>query len=1045
MALEKQAIDISFAEGLDTKSDPKRVKMGNFLKLENSVFNKGGLLQKRNGYRKLTNLPSDTYSYLTTFNGDLTAVGDDIAAYNSANATWVQKGNMQPVSMDTLALIRNNLNQTAVDSAVAPNGLVCTVYIEQNDSTLTNKYVVADSITGQNITAPTEIPVASGTVSGGMRVFVLGNNFIIVFTNTIAATPHLQYISVSTSNPANVSGNTDLASVYTPATTLAWDAYVANDILFFAYNTTSGGQSIQVNYMTRTFIQGTAVTFALEIATMMSVTADVTDITNIVIYVSYYDAASNDGYTLAVNSVLNTLMAPEQIINGEDVLNITSVAQNGVCSVAYEIDNSYSVDMGTGDETNYIDAVTVTLATTTVSTPYTVIRSLGLASKGFIINGVIYFLGAYQSLYQSSYFLINASESTEEAPVIVAKLAYSNGGGYLPKGLPGVSILDETAWIPYRYKSLVQAANKGTDLPEGTQTAGIYSQTGLNICSFTLNSERLDASEIGNNLNISGGFVWAYDGYLPVEQNFFLWPDVAPLAPPDPINDEVAVWSATDGNMQAQPDGSTNTNAYFYVFTYEWTDNQGNAFKSAPSIPIAVTTTGNLSTGSVDLTLPTLRLTAKTANPVKIVVYRWSVAQQVYYQTTSITAPLLNDTTVDEVTFTDINSDATILGNNILYTSGGIVENVSPPATNIMTIFDTRLWVVDAENPNLLWFSKPVIQSTPVEMSDLFTKYIPPTIASAVGNISSAFPMDDKLILGKGGNSFVYINGVGPDSTGANNQYSEPIFITATVGCDNQRSIVLIPQGAMFQSNKGIWLLGRDLSTSYIGAPVEEFTLGAVVNSAVSVPGTNQVRFTLNTGITLMYDYYYGQWAAFTGVPCLSSCIFNEMHTFINQFAGTYQEEAGHYLDGSNPVLMRFKTGPLRLGDLQGYQRAYFFYLLGTFISPHKLQVLVYRDYSSTPSQSVIISPTNYSTPYGSGGSQSPYGQGNPYGGGTNLEDWQIFLDEQRCMAFGIEVREVFDRSYDTQAGAGLTLSGINVVMGFKKGYKPQAQVHTIG
>jgi hypothetical protein len=397
------------------------------------------------------------------------------------------------------------------------------------------------------------------------------------------------------------------------------------------------------------------------------------------------------------------------------------------------------------------------------------------------------------------------------------------------------------------------------------------------------------------------------------------------------------------------------------------------------------------------------------------------------------------------VTFVDTLSDATILGNNLLYTTGGVVENVNAPASDILTLFDTRLWLVDAEDKNLLWFSKQVIEATPVEMSDLFTKYIPATVATATGEITAASPMDDKLILSKGGNSLVYINGSGPDNTGANNQYSEPIFITSTVGCSNQKSLVLIPHGLMFQSNKGIWLLGRDLSTQYIGAPVQDFTTGATVLSAVNVPETNQVRFTLDTGITLMYDYFYGQWGTFVGVPCVSSCIYQMMHTFINAAGLAFQETPGVYVDGSNPVLMQFKTGPLRLGDLQNYQRAYFFYLLGTYISPHKLVMSMSYDYEPGPSQTVVISPTNYSTPYGSGPSQSPYGQGNPYGGPGSNEDWRIFLERQRCMAFAISLQEIFDPSFGTEAGAGLTLSGLSVVCSFKKQFRPQAAAQSAG
>ncbi len=1110
----KNAVDISFAQGLDQKSDPKRVQMGKFEKLENTVFNKGGLLQKRNGYPKLTSLPDDTYSYLNTFNQNLTAIGQNIAAYNTANKSWVQKGTIQPLSLSTLPLIRNNLNQTACDSVVAPNGLVCTVYLESNGSATTNKYVIADSVTGQNIVAPTVIPVSSGTVSGGMRVFLLGTNFVMVFTNTITGTPHLQYVTINSNTPTVVGANTDVASSYVPASTLAWDGFVDGNKLYLAYNTLSGGQSVIVTYLSNSaanLAQSPTVTrrFSGSIATMVSVTVDSTNPVNPIIYISFYDSASDDGYTAVVDQNLNLIMNPVQIINNVDVLNITSAAQNGSVKVFAEINNVYTGS--TGLATHYISSVIVTpsvttftsifsaadptitvssatglvngmylidnttpanissgttftvsgttltlsaiaagnsaaspgdvLTTATVSAPVVIIRSVGLASKAFIIDEIIYFLSAYSSAYQPTYFLINGSTSTSSSPKIAAKLAYSNGGGYLTLGLPSVTATNSTAQIAYLFKDLIQAVNKGTDLETGTQTNGIYSQTGINLSTFVIGTQGLDTSEIGNDLHITGGFLSMYDGYLPVEHNFFLWPDPTQSAVTDSWS-----WSTTGGSIAAQPDGATNASAYFYQYVYEWTDNQGNAFRSSPSIPVAITTTGNLTTGSITLQIPTLRLTMKVANPVKIVIYRWSVQQQNYYQVTSITSPTLNSTTTDSVTFVDTLSDASILGNNLIYTTGGVIEDVNAPASNILSLFDSRLWLVNAEDPNVLWYSKQVIEATPVEMSDLFTKFIPPTTATqgSTGPITSLAPMDDKLIIGKK-NAFLYINGTGPDNTGANNQYSEPIFITATVGCSNQKSFVLIPQGLMFQSDKGIWLLDRSLNTSYIGAPVEDFTIGATVLSAVNVPETNQVRFILDTGITLMYDYYYGQWGTFTGIPAISSCIFQQMHSFINEFGEVYQESPNYYQDGSNPVLISFKTGPLRLSDLQGYQRSYFFYLLGKYISPHKLKLDIAYDYDVNPSQSIIISPTNYSTPYGSGESQSPFGQGNPYGGGTDLEDWRVFLQRQRCMAFSIGLQEIFDPSFGTVPGAGLTLSGINVVMGFKKGFKPQTAANTAG
>ena len=69
--------------------------------------------------------------------------------------------------------------------------------------------------------------------------------------------------------------------------------------------------------------------------------------------------------------------------------------------------------------------------------------------------------------------------------------------------------------------------------------------------------------------------------------------------------------------------------------------------------------------------------------------------------------PTLNDPTIDFNTFTDINSDAIILGNNIIYTNGGVLENIGPPTFDSVFLFDSRLWGIDAEDKNLLWFSKP--------------------------------------------------------------------------------------------------------------------------------------------------------------------------------------------------------------------------------------------------------------------------------------------------------------------------------------------------
>lgn len=1101
--LQKQSVDISFQRGLDLKTDPKRVAIGKFLDLQNSIFTKAGLLQKRNGFPSLTTLPVTDTTYLTTFNDDLTAIGTNIYAYNIPNQTWIDKATLFPCELSTLTLIRNNTNQSQCDAVISSNGLVCTVYTDQNLTSLTTfvyRFVVADSTTGQNIIEPTTLVNADPTY-GTPRVFLLSSGyFVIVYTQNVAGNYHLQYITISTNNPETISSPKDIATGYGPSHSLAFDGYTLGEKLYIAYNELSGGQSVKVTYI-QNVAQGpvTPITFAGYDGEVFTLTADITTPQNPIIYISFVSRDTTNTYVAVIDQNLNVLLPPLSI-QAAIYPNLASTSIDGSLSLYLENQNDYPdattptnfisllnvsitpsfqayflsgsmtitvtstngliagqviTDLTTpgnitaGTTITFISGLTVTLSSPTagnsaaspgdvmraanVSTPVVIKRSVGLASKAFLLNGIGYMLVAYSSVYQPSFFLMDQSGD------IIAKLAYSNagslatntssnGGGYLSFGLPNVTLTGNLVQIAYLIKDSITAVNKNNGALN--DTAGIYAQSGINLASFTIGTSNVSASEAAETLNLSGGFVWTYDGYLAVEQNFFVWPDYV-----------TATWSTTGGTMAAQPDGMTNTNAYYYQVIYVWADNQGNRNVSAPSIPVAVTTTGSGSTGSVSLTIDTLRLTYKVVNPVKLEIYRWSVANQVYYQVTSIQLPLLNSTTVDYVTFVDTLPDADIIGNEILYTTGGVVEDISPPATNILTLFQTRMWLVDAEDPNLLWFSKQIIETTPIEFSDLFTLYVSPTIGAqgSTGPITALFPMDDKLIIFKQSNTgtaIYYVNGSGPDNTGANNQFSEPIFVSSTIGCNNQQSLVLIPTGLIFQSDKGLWLLGRDLSTTYIGARVETLTQGALVNTALTVPGTTQVRFTMNTGVTLMYDYFFDEWGTFTGIPGISSTLFQGMHTYVNSLGQVFQESPGTYLDATNPVLMSFTTSWISLAGLQGFERFYQCFLLGSYLTPFQLNVQFAYDYNPSITQSQIVTPQNYQPNWGG---DALWGSNIEWGGISQVFAERVFPEKEKCETFSLTVNEIYDASYGVPAGAGLTLSGLNLMVGIKRAFRTQS------
>lgn len=1014
--MPKQTGSFNFAQGLDTKTDPFQIDAGKFLALKNVVFTTGKRLTKRNGFGALASLPYAS-KFVTTFNDNLTALGSKIQAYSSESESWTSISNFYPCNLSTQPIVRTTTNQSQVDSAVASNGLLCVAWTDQTPTALSTKrsmYAVYDSSTGQQLLAPTALTGADVTY-GAPRVFVLGNFFIVAYTALVTATYNIKYVAISTAS-LSVSTATAVTTSVTPGAGVAWDGVVMNGYLYFAWNgaTTSG---LKMATLSATLsLSSNVIIDASHVSTQVSVCADTSAA---VIYVTYYDSVATDAYTVAVSPLLVKLTSfPVKSISSTAVANLaTCVAVMGTLTIFFEVTNAYSYDGAVAS--NFIKTVTVTSAAV-VGTVSTVVRSVGLASKAFVISSIPYFFASYSSPYQPTYFLINGSNGNQ-----IAQLAYENGGGYLTNGLPSVYVSGSTIGVAYLVKDFIQALSNAN--AAGTSVVGgIYSQTGINQATLVLGtSATITTAEIGLNLNASAGFLWGYDGTQATEQGFFLYPDSV----------EATSTATTGGHLAAQ--------IYYYAVIYSWTDNRGNIFRSAESIPVIKDISGaGTATSTITIQGPNLRLTYKSN--VKIEIYRWSTAQQNFYQVTSIASPLINSTSADSWTFTDTLADASIVGNALLYTTGGVVEDSGGPSFSSVFTFDDRLFGIYSEDRNKLGYSKQIIEGTPVELSTSLTLFVAPSIGAQgpTGDLTCGAQMDDKAILFKP-TGLYYINGSGPDNTGSNSGYSQPIFITSMAGCSNQASIVFQPQGLMFEfaseAGNQIWMLRRDLQTEYIGAPVEGFLKEASVTSAVAIPGSTRVKFTLSSGITLVYDYYYGQWNEDT-TNALSSTIYQGLHTYINSYGATLQETPGLYLDGTHPVLISFTTGWLGFAGIRGYERIHEFSFLGTYYSPHKLFIQVAFDYGG-PIQNITYSPDNFSPAYG----DAPvYGDG-VYGGPSNIEQFRVFTKKQKCKAFQISIQEIYDPSFEVAAGAGLSLSGINFVMTLKKGYAPVIGKNSIG
>lgn len=540
---------------------------------------------------------------------------------------------------------------------------------------------------------------------------------------------------------------------------------------------------------------------------------------------------------------------------------------------------------------------------------------------------------------------------------------------------------------------------------------GALTQTQPNVSSVTFDMAApryaVNNAELANNLHLTGGFVQMYDGAAIVEHGFHVYPILS--------IDEVI---SSGGGLSA--------GTYYYTACYEWIDNQGNIHQSQPA---TYKTTGAIGANSrVVVKVNYLNLTAKTGDrPVQLVIYRTQADKLTLYRVSSLTDPGLNSVNGSDYYFTDSLSDADLAKRPQLYTqplsaNNGIatpVENQPAPPTGLIVLHRNRIFLIPSTDALTLWFSKNIGPATPVAFSDTFTQSIDPR----GGPVTALATIDDKLLLFKGDRIFFMV-GQGPDDLGQNNDLiNGAILITTDCGCIEPRSVVGTPVGIMFQSRKGIYLIDRSLAVQYIGASVERYN-NEVITSAVLLAKTNQVRFTLESGKTLMYDYFVGQWGVFTNQHAVDSVIWNGENLILRANGKVLREVEGVFTDDGVPFSMKLATSWLSFANIQGFQRVRRMLVLGGQDAPGQLQISVCVDFDDTIVQQALVTPAQPQT----FGSVTPYG-GGLYGGTFQLYQWRLDLARQKTQAVKFVIEDL-----PSVTATALNLTSLAFEVGAKQG-----------
>ena len=486
----------------------------------------------------------------------------------------------------------------------------------------------------------------------------------------------------------------------------------------------------------------------------------------------------------------------------------------------------------------------------------------------------------------------------------------------------------------------------------------------------------------------------------------------------------------TDATIGVMTVGNIGAGTYQYIAVWKWLDNKGRVHRSTTSIPESVT----IATGSRTITVavPVLSLTNKPN--VLLEVYRTETLGSIFYKTTATISPTFNVVNNDgyytHVYFTDVTSDASLISNELLYTTGDILDNDSPPPCSIITTYKNRLFIAGLDNKNLIQYSK----ISPADnkdfaagFSDLFTI----ELDIKGGDITALYQLDDKLIIFKE-KQIYFINGDGPNNAGIGATFTEPQLVTTDVGCNNANSIINMPKGIMFKSNKGIYLLDRGLQVNYIGSPVEDFN-DLTVSSSTLLNNKNQVRFVTEDGVALVYDYFFDQWSTFTNYEAVDCDIFNDKFVLLRSTGYALQEDstsfADGYADGNSHIPLVLETANFSLAGLNGFQRVYRAHILGEYKGTHNTVVSFAYDYSPVYTDSATFDGYTVIGQYAYG-ETGPYGEtnGDVYGGDYVPFQFRIHLKQQKCTAIRMKIEDTQNEPFNE----GFNISGLTLQVGIK-------------
>jgi hypothetical protein len=996
MPLQDQVISIKFGQGIDTKSDQKQVLEGKLISLQDGVFTESKRVQKRPGNDALSAV-IENGSTLTTplmskayYNELIIADGTRLYSYSPSAQVQVDKGPYQSVSVNSTQISINTnsvynpsvatVGNYSLFSYTTPSG---TIFASVRDN-VSNCFLIQDTQLSGTATLFPKSVLLSGTTLG--VIYTDSSNNLILRVLTISGTgasfgaPVTLGTNVNPNNP-NLEFSVNAAFNFIVYESLISSAYAV--------------QVLSIN-AAGAVLQSATISLSQQISYLIC-QQDASN--NVWIYWANVTTPGFPSLYYAIfNSVLGVVLTMTTITT-VGVEYVSALSANNQATGNQFLYFSWNTQAATSSSPNYVTTYYAELSkTAVVSTDNLFINNLEIESRWINYLGVNYAVfcnlpGNLQGTgvginEQNTYFLIREQVVNDiPSPYAVAKCLFgeaipSKGAGFLYDiAINGTQVYFAAPFVFYQ------------DVGNSAGQLFKFPLTGMRQIIFNFNDFQAYQSLVsGNVAALNGGIVQMYDGKYCVELGFNVYPENAI---------PTVVLSG----------GSIADGTYFGAQVYEWYDAQGNFHQSAPQQTNSIIISGGGGNASINWNLQTLTLTQKQfpfTEGVVISIYRSTVANpNILYKVGQV----VNNPQVNFVTFTDTVPDAQVTsvqnGDIELYTTGDVLENNAPPPAMVMMVNNNRLSLVHSESPtNTIIYSKTYNPGTGLS----FSNFLNLTIDPRFGNITTLMGMDVYTCVIKEQGIFV-LTGDGFDDTGTSQSFTAPQIVPSDVGGLYSNGSILIPDGIIFKTIKGLYILTRGLSVEYFGIDVEAFNSQNVTASKIA-PATTQVRFLTSSGLSLVYDYVFKQWGTFSNYQGYSCDVWQGNFVYARTDGKVFIENQTTFLDNAVPYSLIAQLAWFKFASIQGFQRIREILMLGDHLSP-------VSGHGVTISAAYDFDDTVFSTPVGF-----------QFSGTGNIFQYREFLPRQKCDTVSLLIQEVVTGA----SGEFIDFTDLSAVVGAKRG-----------